>query len=199
MAERQPNRGLFDEVALRRFKVIIAAHLLVLLVATLGSGASVNRTEYQIKAAFLLNFARFIDWPAAPSGGFDPLNFCVLGRDPFGSALEEAMEGQSVHGQPVQVRRIADVSELSSCQAVFLPGSEMYRSDELIKALSDRSVLTVGEAKDFALRGGVINFVMQEGKVRFQINPAAAARAHLKINFRLLQLAVIVRRGSDAK
>src|SRR5439155_18762196 len=101
----------------------------------------------------------------------------------------------SVHAQRVQVRRIADMSELSSCQAVFVPRSEMYRSDELIKLLRDRSVLTVGEAKDFALRGAVINFVMQEGKVRFQINPAAAARAHLKINFRLLQLAVVIGRG----
>ena len=182
-----------------RLNGMIIVHSLFLPVAAFCAGAPVNRTEYQIKAAFLLNFARFVEWPMSAAGASDPLTFCVLGRDPFGGALDEALEGQSVHGRPVRVRLVADIPALPSCQAVFLPGSETYRSAEVLESLRDSSVLTVGEAKDFALRGGVINFVMQEGKVRFQINVAAAARARLKINFRLLQLAVIIGRGPDGR
>jgi hypothetical protein len=176
-----------------------AACLLALLAAALCPGAPVNRTEYQIKAAFLLNFTRFVEWPEVPNAAFDSLTLCVLGRDPFGRALDQILDGQIVHGRPVLVRRIAGIPELPSCQVVFLSESEMYRSGEVIESMRDASVLTVGEAKDFALRGGVINFVMQQGKVRFQINLAAAARAHLKVNFRLLQLAIVIGRGPDLK
>ena len=175
-----------------------AASVLGLLFATLSPTASDNRPEYQIKAAFLLNFTRFVEWPEPPNAS-DSFTLCVLGRDPFGAALDEVAGGQIVHGRQLLIRRNIGLHELRSCQVLFLASSEMYRSNEVIESLADCSVLTVGEARDFAVRGGVINFVMQDGKVRFQVNLAAAARARLKVNFRLLQLAIIVARGPDGK
>lgn len=174
------------------------ASVLGLLFASLSPAAPDNRPEYQIKAAFLLNFTRFVEWPEPPSDS-DSFTLCVLGRDPFGATLDEIAGGQIVHGRRLLIRRNIGLHELRSCQVVFLASSEMYRSNEVIESLADCGVLTVGEARDFAMRGGVINFVMRDGKVRFQVNLAAAARAHLKVNFRLLQLAIIVARGPDGK
>jgi len=175
-----------------------AASALGLLFATLNPAVTDNRPEYQIKAAFLLNFTRFVDWPEPPDAS-DSFTLCVVGRDPFGATLDEVAGGQVVHGRPLLIRRNIGLAELRSCRVVFLASSEMYRSKEVIESLTDCSVLTVGEARDFAVHGGVINFVMQDGKVRFQVNLAAAARAHLKVNFRLLQLAIIVARGPDGQ
>jgi hypothetical protein len=147
--------------------------------------------EYRIKAAFLINFARFVEFPNSQNNSADPFTFCVLGRDPFGALLDQAAGGKTVHGRRLQILRIGR-RELASCQALFIATSEVSRLSEILTALGGRSVLTVGEAKGFALRGGIINFFIEGEKVRFEINPSTAARAGLKISSELLQVATIV-------
>jgi hypothetical protein len=173
---------------------ICAAWLASFLLAGLMPAQSGAGSEYQIKAAFLINFARFVDWPEA-GGASDPFILCVVGRDPFGAILDDTASGKTVNGRTLVIRRVATIPEVRPCQMAFLPASDMYRFDEMAASLKDRPVLTVGEAKAFALRGGHINFVMQGDRVHFEINPSAAALAHLRISSRLLLLATIVGGG----
>jgi YfiR/HmsC-like len=151
-----------------------------------------TRSEYQIKAAFLINFGSFVEWPDYANATPDRFTLCVFGRDPFGAILDDAAAGKTISGRTLATRRVTALSELRFCQTVFLPASDMYRFDQITASLKGLPVLTVGEAKGFALRGGHINFVMQEDRVRFEISPSAAARAHLRISSRLLGLAIIV-------
>ncbi len=176
-----------------------ALSLLSLLTATvIVAGAGDDHSEYEIKAAFLINFARFVEWPDQPNG-HEPFTLCVLGRDPFGATLDWSAKGKTVNGRSLVIHRISGFSELRPCQTVFLADSEMYRFDGLRKWLGDRSVLTVGEAKGFTQRGGIMNLELLNDRVAFAVNRSAAARAHLKISSRLLQLATTVDGGVEAK
>ena len=150
--------------------------------------------EYQIKAAFLFNFAKFVEWPpatAAPESG--PICMCILGRDPFGPALEEVIQGKTVNSRRLQVRRTTRVEQVRSCHVLFISDSERGRLSEALALLRDTSILTVGEMERFVQHGGMIHFLMESNKVRFEINRDAAERAGLKISSKLLQLATIVR------
>jgi hypothetical protein len=148
-------------------------------------------SEYQVKAAFLYNFVKFVDWPATPAGKEEPIGLCVLGKDPFGGALEHVIEGKTVNGRPLAIRRIGDIAAARSCQVLFVSGSEVGRVSEIIQAVHAWSVLTVSEIDRFSQRGGIITFLMEGQRVRFQINSKAAASAGLKISSKLLQLAVV--------
>jgi hypothetical protein len=169
----------------------IAAPLLILW-GSLGPALAADRSsEYQVKAAFLVNFARFVEWPSESFGAAsDPIVFGVYGKDLFGAALEQAVRGKRVDGHPVEIRRTSEVRALRSCHVVFVPASEMGHFREVSVSLENLSVLLVGETEDFMVRGGVINFILENERVRFEISPPAAARAHLKISSRLLELAV---------
>jgi hypothetical protein len=144
-------------------------------------------SEYQVKAAFLFNFAKFVEWPEQHRGSFA---ICILGKDPFGEALERVMAGKSVNERPIVIRRTSDLAVARSCQVVYVSLPEAGRTGEIVKALSDAGVLSVSEIPRFCLSGGVITFVMEGQRVRFQINARAAVRANLKISSKLLQLAV---------
>src|SRR5689334_22917442 len=148
----------------------IAIH--VLLLVTMGAlaraeNASESPSEYQVKAAFLYNFVKFVDWPAAATDLREPITLCVLGKNPFGAELTRAIEGKSVNGHPIATRNIADAVAARSCQVVFVTASESGRIAEIVKTISAWSVLTVGEVDRFVDRGGMINFVMDGQKVRF--------------------------------
>ena len=164
-----------------------------LLASCLFASSAESRSEYQIKAAYLVNVARFVEWltPASKPA----FHFCLVGRDPFGEILGELIAGKTIDSRPLQIRRIAATSELEPCDVVFLPATEMYRFNSLAASLAGRSVLTVGEAKGFAARGGVVNLVTEDEHVRMEINPEAAARARLKVSSRLMQLAKVVTGG----
>jgi len=147
-------------------------------------------TEYQVKAAFLYNFAKFVEWPAAPNEQKDPLAICVLGQDPFDGALERVTQGKTVNDRRIVIRRTNDIAIARSCQVLFVSLSEVGRMTEIIKALRDASVLSVSDIERFCQSGGVIAFAMEGQRVRFRINVNAAARANLKISSKLLQLAL---------
>jgi hypothetical protein len=150
-------------------------------------------TEYEVKAAFLYNFARFVEWPA--DTGHDagaPFVIAILGRDPFGAVLDETVAGKTVGGRPIEVHRVPRVDDARDAQIVFVSTSERPNIPAILKALDRPGVLTVGDTDGFALRGGAINFTVQARRVRFEINPAAAEQARLKMSSQLLKLATLV-------
>jgi hypothetical protein len=154
--------------------------------------------EYGIKAVFLFNFARFVAWPpVAFAGSQAPLVIGVLGDDPFGGALDEAANAENVDGHPLVVRRFRLVDEIGACHILFISRSEARRLGEILAALKDRSVLTVGDGDDFAQRGGMIRFVTENNRVRLRINLGATQAAHLTLSSKLLRPADIVGLGKS--
>ena len=151
-------------------------------------------TEYKVKAGLIFNFTQFVEWPAASfADASAPIEIGVLGDSSFGSALEEAVKGQKVHGRPLVVRPATHgIADLKSCQVVFVCRSEKARLKEVLDRLKGSHALTVGDLDDFAERGGMINFVMKSTKVRFEINNHAAKREDLKISSQLLDLGIPV-------
>jgi hypothetical protein len=164
-----------------------------LLVALLVSGQRLTAQrglEYEVKAAYLYNIVNFVTWPPdAVSPLADPLRVCVFGDDPFGALLNRAMQGGTAAMRPIVVDRLADVSAVTMCDLVFVAGGNTDRIDRVVKATGQRPVLTVGEAPDFLRRGGMIAFVVDGGRVRFDINLSAAAARGLMLSSRLLQVA----------
>jgi hypothetical protein len=144
--------------------------------------------EYQVKAAFLLNFTKFVEWPAAAfeSPG-SPVSICVVGGDPFGSALNEIVAGEVVNGRKVAVKSMRLPPPPKSCQVVFIGRSEK-EVPKIISGLGP-GVLTVGEGDGFIRYGGVIAFVIENRRVRFDISQSAAEHAGLKLSSKLLNVA----------
>lgn len=182
-------------MALLRGRVVLAA---LVLASAVRAGAQpdasppgASPTEYEVKAAFLYNFARFVEWPPDALRA-EPFVIAVLGRDPFGTVLDETVFGKTVAGRPIQVRRASRVDEVRDAQIVFVSASEGPNMPAILKALERPGVLTVGDVEGFAERGGAINFTMQARKVRFEINPVRAEQAHLKMSSQLLKLATLV-------
>jgi hypothetical protein len=156
-------------------------------------GASLPSHEYQVKAIFLFNFIQFVQWPATTfSGPESAIHIGVLGYDPFGPALEAAINGETIRKRRVHVIRSHHWQDLQNCHLVFVSPSERQHVDEILRALSNRPVLTVSEVPGFAERGGVINFYFEGKKIRFEINPSAARRHDLKLSAQLLNLARII-------
>ena len=147
--------------------------------------------EYQVKAVFLYNFARFVEWPADPPTV--PIVIGILGEDPFGNALEETVRGKTINGHELAVKHLKSGQEARGCQIVFVASSERRRLRPLLASLGGAGVLTVGETEGFAESGGIISFTLEDDRVRFEINVDAAQRAGLKISSKLLSLAKVVR------
>lgn len=148
--------------------------------------------EYQVKAAFLYNFAKFIEWPdAAFDDTTSPFIIGVLGEDPFGITLEQAVSGKTIRGRKLVIRRFIR-GQLVNAHILFISSSEEKNLGQILENMRGSNILTVGNMERFARGGGAINFVMKGNKVRFEINIAAAERVGLKINSRLLRLAKIV-------
>jgi YfiR/HmsC-like len=151
--------------------------------------------EYQVKAAFLYNFAKFVEWPseAFESPG-QSLVICVLGEDPFGHALEDAVSGRKVDGRAFAIRRISDGRQAHGCRILFVSSSEPRRALSALATLNETGLLTVGESDSATSAGMIVNFILEEGKVHFAINEAAAEREKLRLSSRLLSLAISVKK-----
>lgn len=162
---------------------------------TLVSAAATAETpanlEYQVKASYLYNFLQFIDWPSGAHGNAgEPLVICILGPDRFGTALE-ALAGETVRGRPLVIRRPGSPDGGIRCHVAFISASDPASEDALLHAVSAPGVLTIGESRGFAERGGIINLVKVRDRIRFEINPRAAQRAGFRISSQLLQLAIL--------
>lgn len=150
-------------------------------------------SEYSLKAMFLLNFTKFVEWPdQAFSGNAAPFVVGVIGEDPFGSVLDEAFAHQTVGGRSVVIRRYTPGTLGIDCQVLFVARSIKDQQPALLQDLRGRPVLTVGEADQFLESGGMINFVVIKERVRFEINAMAADRTGLNLGAKLLGVAVRV-------
>lgn len=150
--------------------------------------------EYQVKAAFLYNFAKFVEWPPEEfKTPKDPILVCVLGHNPFGSSLEDVIRGKSIEGRGFAFRQVSNAEQARSCQILFVSSEDGKRFHALARGLKAAGILTVGEMQGFAADGGIINFKLDGDRVRFEINVDAAERAQLRISSKLLSLAEIVK------
>ena len=148
--------------------------------------------EYHLKAAFIFNFARFINWPPRPENtATGTLEICVAGADAIADALRTTTSGKSIDSRHITVRQLSSPSVVQGCQMLFI-GNQANKNAEILAQAARFPITTVGEDDNFIQRGGVINFVPANGKLRFEINIAAATRAGVSISSKLLQLAIKV-------
>jgi uncharacterized protein DUF4154 len=173
----------------------LALLLFAFTAAPLHPAGAGGPSEYEVKAAFLYNFARFIEWPLDAPGEERTFVVTVLGRDPFGRALDDTLRGKKIDDKPVVVRRVLRSDEVGRSHIVFISDSESDRLPAILKSLEAAPVLTVGEMNQFAERGGVIRFKVDQERIRLEINVAAAQRSRLRISSQLLKLARIVSPG----
>ncbi len=157
-----------------------------------GRAADSQPSEYQLKAAYLYHFAQFVDWPASAfSETNSPMVIGIIGQNPFSGDLEQAVRGKAINSHPLEVKEIRTLTgTTNNCHIVFISASEKDRLAEIFTSLRGTSVLTVGETERFTEAGGMINFVTQGKKIRFQINEAATREAKLKVSSKLLNLAI---------
>jgi YfiR/HmsC-like len=153
-------------------------------------------TEYEVQAAYLSNFGRFVEWPAR-TGAIerDPFYVCVLGQDPFGSLLDAALKGEAIGGAPMAARRVTSAADAASCRIVFVNSTKDSELKGILAILRNFKALTVSDTFDFTRQGGMIQFVLEGNRVRFEINLAAAQRAGLTLSSQLLKVAVAIRRA----
>ena len=170
---------------------------LAVLLALCAAGPAVGQAsrEYSVKAAFLYNFATFVEWPAPLPPAGAPFVIGVLGDDPFGATLDEIVAGERVAGHPMVVRRFSRAEDVHSCQILFISASESHRLPEILRRFEGQPVLTVSDLPGFAGAGGGIQFIT-DTRVGIIIDPAALRAAGLGVSSKLLRLARVVREGA---
>ncbi len=151
-------------------------------------------SEFEVKAAFLYRFASFVEWPKTVTSG-DRFEIGIVGEDPFGSAFKPFMN-QPIEGRQLWITHDPPNAKSARPRILFVSSSEADRIDEVLRDVVDKPVLTVSDIDGFATRGGILNFVLRDKKIRFVINVEAADRAGLKLSSRLLKLAEIVTTAS---
>ena len=169
-----------------------------LLVLTMGFCASTlmaqtTAKEYRIKAAFLFNFAHYVEWPPDTfKEANSPLNYCTVGDDPFEGALDESLNGKSVGTHPLRVQHLKAPENFQGCHIVFIGANENKRVTAILETLKQSPILIVGESNRFVQQGGTVGFLSEENTVRFEVNLDAAQRARLNISATLLSVAKTV-------
>jgi hypothetical protein len=168
--------------------------LLLFLWASLTIHAQTSMSEYQVKALFLLNFAKYVDWSAAvPPNANAPIIIGILGQDNFNDSLKNAAAGKTVNGRSVVVKQVSSSDDLGGCSILFISSSENSRLDEILSKTSALPILTVGESESFLAKGGIINFLLTDGKIQLAINLKTARKVRLQISSKLLSVAVTVK------
>lgn len=171
---------------------------MLLVSSTLTAAETPVSKEYQLKAAFLYNFTKFVEWPPARfADNTSPIVVAVVGRNPFGEELENVVKGRAVNGRAIAIKLVITPDEAAGAHLLFVPSGEENRLPAA--AVQRDALLAVGESEVFAAQGGAITFVQVGGKMRFEINIGAAERAHVKISTQLLKLANVVHRRPEGK
>jgi hypothetical protein len=146
--------------------------------------------EYQVKAGFLVNFARFVEWPPEVTKTPDSsLTFCIAGADPFHGELDRILQGKTIDGHPLGAMHLSRNENARACNILFISVAEKKGIPQILTELTTRPILTVGESDGFLQQGGMIGLLVEGGRVKFEVNLEAAAKAGLKISSRLLSLA----------
>jgi hypothetical protein len=170
---------------------------LALSVCPLGAGDDRAMSEYQVKAAFLYNFTKFVSWPAAAFATTNaPFVMGIAGTDPFGKSLDEVMRNEMVGNHPILVKRLRAGYALGSCHMLFISGSEKEWVESMLAQLRRRPILIVGDTAGFAARGVTVNLLLAQGSVKMEVNHKAAEQAGLEISSKMLGLATIVESGN---
>lgn len=177
---------------------LICAALVIPARAQSADGS--DNSEYLIKAGFTYNFAKLMDWPASafPQPN-SPIVIGVLGTDPFGGTLDQVLKGKQANGRDFEVKHLKWGMDMRDCDILFISSSESAHVDEILHSVHGLPVLTIGEMPGFAARGGIINFILEDNKVRFEVNVDAAKQANINISSRLLSLAKIVQQQPDGR
>src|SRR5258708_13231166 len=153
-------------------------------------------TEYEVKAAYLYNFGRFVQWPnKSTAHGGSPFTVCVLGQDPFGQALDAILAGESIDGANTAAARISKPQEPVNCRILFISSSEASHLNQILLTSESRLLLTVSDLPLFSQRGGMVQFVLEGKRVRFEVNLTPVEHTHLALSSQLLQVAVNFRRS----
>jgi hypothetical protein len=184
----------------RRVRAAIAILPILLAALALNAQNTAGSAEYLIKAGFIYNFANLVQWPSSSFAQADsPIVIVILGEDHFGTTLDRALDGKKVNARSFVIKRAKSISELQrtlgpqkDCQILYVSSSEMPHLSDAIQMLKGVPVLTIGETPGFARNGGIINLILEDNKVRFEVNVAAAKDADLNISSRLLALARII-------
>lgn len=184
-------QNLFARLHLRALKPAFIAGAFVAAMAPAQVAA--QHGEYEVKAAFLYNIARFVEWPqkVSPSSNATSFHMCVYGKNPFAGALE-AIKGKEIGGKKIIIQHINPLDHAQSCQMLFISASEQNDLKHVISGLSDHPVLTIGDTPGYARNGVIVNFYLEQNKVRFEINIQAAKQSGLKVSSKLLALAKII-------
>jgi len=177
--------------------VAVAATLFVLAGSAAGQrdsrGEASRYPEHEVKAAYINNFARFVEWPdSAFSDAASPIVIGILGDDPFGQTLDIIVSGKHAQGRPIQITRYAGRADIDTCHILFISASEEHNLDAILQDVGRRPVLTVGDTERYARRGCIANLFLEGERVRFRVNVDAVERSGLMISARLLRLAHIV-------
>lgn len=183
----------------QRRGISLAAILFTVCVVTVprANAQQSKPEEYQVKAVYLYNFGRFVEWPEAATKG-ETFTICVLGQDPFGRALDTTLAGETINNRKLVARRIVNVRDAADCQILFVSSSEASHVAEIVIFANKTGVLTVSDMPDFVTKGGVIQFVLTGNKVRFDVNLTAAEKEGLTISSQLLKVAANVKKEPSA-
>ena len=171
-------------------RVLAALLAVVPITAPLAAASTHQAAEADVKAAYLFNFTRFVEWPEGASPGSDVFRLCVLADSRMTALIQQTMTGEAVNGRPSETAVPASVEEARRCHMLFVGRTEMGRAGPMLAALRDQPVLTVSDAARFADTGGMIQFVRVDEHVRFRVNVEAAKRSSITISSRLLRVAV---------
>lgn len=171
---------------------MLAAFCCLILTPGMAAAAEADSLEYAVKATYLYKFGIYVEWPGTTfSNPSTALNLCLVGDDPFGSTLDTAVSGQRVDGRAIVVRRLKTVGRDSGCHILYIGNSETQRTNQVIEAIRGSGVLTVSDSRGTSV--GIINFVIKDNRVRFNIDEDAAAQNGLVISSKLLGLALSVK------
>jgi hypothetical protein len=175
-----------------------AVLLCALFIAPCSRAQRPKPTDYQVKAVYLMNFARFVGWPDKLGMQQDLFTICIFGTDPFGRTLDTTIAGEKIAGRSAAVKRISSPQDSLDCRILFVGSAEIAPLNRMIEAANKQGILTVSDMPHFASRGGMIQFVTDDKRVRFEVNLTAAQHAGLTLSSELLKVATLVRTNETA-
>lgn len=175
-------------------KIYFAISVLLLSISTSSCSQQIEPSrEYQLKSVFLFNLASFVDWPKNSfDTNQDPIIIGILGSDPFGKYLYETIQGEVIMEHPLMIQRYTSVDDITTCHILFINVANGDPFEKILNSLKGKNILTVGDVKDFAKKGGMVGFITEKNKIKIQINTEAVKKTDLIISSKLLRLAEII-------